>query len=210
MIDWITSLYESPAWARALVVGLVLGAVALVDFLRHRERATRWREYAFWLACGFVGALFAVGNDMVTSQLSEAYFALGKGLASDGLHVNVLDVVLLAIRAGFAAGLAVGGALLIANNPDKNLPQLPYGVLARFIVVPALAAIVAAPVGAACTNVDVQGLSSELRQVLSPHELDMFLMVQRIHLGLYAGALIGTVGAFARIRRERRALAGRR
>lgn len=207
MIDWITSLYESPAWARALVVGLLLGAIALVDFLRHRERATRWREYAFWLACGLVGALFAVGNDIVTSQLSEPYFALGKGLASDDSRELMVDVVLLAIRAGFVAGLAIGGALLIANNPDKNLPQLPYGALARFTLVPALAAIVAAPIGAACANLDVQGLSSQLRQVLSPHEVDRFLMVQRIHLGLYAGALIGTIGAVARLRRKRRALA---
>jgi hypothetical protein len=191
-------------------VALLLGAIAVADLLRNRERATRWREYAFWLACGLLGALFAVGNDLVTSQLSEAYFALGKGLASDDSHKFMADVVLLAIRAGFVAGLAIGGALLIANNPDKELPQLPYSELASFILVPALAAIAAAPICGACANLDIQGLSSELRQVLSAHEVDRFLMIQRIHIGLYAGALIGTAGAFARVRRKRRALASNR
>lgn len=210
MIGWLTNLYESPAWMRALVVGLLLGSIALVDFLRHRERATRWREYAFWLACGLLGALFAVATDIVTSRLSGAYFALGKGLASDDPHEFMVNVVLFAIRAGFVAGLAIGGAFLIANNPQKDLPQLPYGVLARFFFIPALAAIVAAPIGGACANLDVQGLSPQLRQVLSAHEVVMFLMVQRIHLGLYAGALIGTVGAVARIRRKRRTLVSNR
>lgn len=141
MISWLVKLYESPAWMRALVAGLSLATIAMVDFLRHRERATRWREYAFWLACGLLGALFTIGSDLVTSQLSEAYFALGKGLASDDPHELMVEVVILAIRASFAAGLAIGGALLIANNPEKGLPQLPYGVLARFILVPALVAM---------------------------------------------------------------------
>ena len=210
MIGWLMKLYESPVWMRALVAGLLLGVIALVDFLRHRERATRWREYAFWLACGLLGALFAIGNDIMTSHLSEAYFALGKGLASDDPHEFIVNVVLLAIRAGFVAGLAIGGALLLANNPKKDLPQLPYGVLARLMLVPAVAAIVIAPIGGACASWDIQGLSSQLRQVLSPDDVRSFLMVQRIHVGLYVGALIGTVGAVAWIRRKRRAPASDR
>ena len=210
MLAWLTSLYETPAWMRALFVALLLGTIALVDFRRHRARATRWREYAFWLACGLLSALFAVGNDLVTSRLSEAYFALGKGLASDDPHQFMAEVVLLAIRAGFVAGLAIGGALLLANNPRRDWPQLPYGALARFMLVPLAAAVAVAPLGAAWSSLDIQGLSSQLQQVLSPDEVRSFLMVQRIHLGLYAGALLGTVGAVVRIRRQRRAHAGDR
>lgn len=204
MTGWLASLHETPPWARALAVALLLALVALVDYLRHRERGTRWREYAFWLVCGLLGALFGVANDLVTSRLSPPYFALGKGLGTTDPAALDREVVLFAMGAGFGAGLAVGGAILLANNPRKGLPQLPYAALARSLVIPALAAIAGAPIVALSTNLDIQGLSSKLRETLSAEEVQRFLMVQRLHLGLYAGALAGTTFAVVRIRRRRR------
>jgi hypothetical protein len=51
---------------------LFISLVTCVDFVRHRRRAGKWREYSFLLLGGSCGALFGVINDyFITSQISS-------------------------------------------------------------------------------------------------------------------------------------------
>ncbi len=200
-------LFSLPFWARALTAGALLVVVAGIDFFRHRQGATRWREYGFWGLCGVAGAVFAVLNDLVTSRLSRDYFVIGKGLRADDPRDFVWEVVALALRAGFVAGIAIGGALLLANNPRPALRQLRYAALASYLLFPLAAALVAAPMVAAIRWWDVQSLGAELRRALPESDVESFLRVQRIHVGLYMGAFAGTVAAVIVARRKRRSAA---
>src|SRR5882762_8408342 len=156
MLRLFSLFYEVSYEARALVVLAALGTIALWDVLRLRMGATRWREYAFWLACAGVGAFFAVANDAVTSRVSPAYFVVGKGV-TDNPERLAAAVAFLAAKAGSFAGIVIGGVFLLANNPSRGLPQLRYRELARFLIVPALGAIVVAAVLGAFSTWDVQG-----------------------------------------------------
>ena len=193
--------FDLPYGARLALALAFLAAVPAIDFARHGARATRWREYAFWVACGGTGAVFAAVVDQVTSRISRAYFVIGKQLADDATFPR--ELVLFGLRVGVVAGLAVGGALLIANNPKPGLPQLGYRVLVRFTRIPIACALAAAPLTAALSRWDVQGLGASLAHVMSEREVQRFLLVQRVHVGLYAGALVGTALACAGVRKGR-------
>jgi hypothetical protein len=193
-----------PYWARALLAAAFLITFAGIDFLRNRERATRWREYLFWVLCGAAGSVFAVLNDLVTSRLSKEYFVVGKGLPVEDSAGFVWEVVAFATRVGFVAGLVIGGALLVANNPAPRLRPLRYRTLAGYLLLPLAAALVTAPLVATIRSWDVQALGGELRQSLSEEDVQAFLRVQRIHVGLYAGGCAGTVAAAVAVGRRRR------
>lgn len=197
------SPYEVPYWVRAVVAGAFFAIVPFVDLLRHRERATRWREYAFWLVCGALGSVFAVFVDAATSRLSPEYFAVGKQLAPNGEPLTLAAIVGFGARVGFVAGMAVGGALLLSNNPHDGWRRLAYRELARTLVFPTLCAVLAAPIVGAAFGWDVQGLAVHLRPRMSEETIQRFLLVQRLHLGLYAGGLVGTIIAIGLIRRRR-------
>lgn len=202
MVARIAQLYEAPYWVRALVTLAFLAAVALYDLRRHGRRATRWKESSFWLACALAGALFGAANDLVTSRVSRAYFALGKGLLAADASEFSRAVAALGAQAGAFAGLVVGGALLLANNPGERRP-LPYRRLAHLAVRPALFAVAVGPLFGALWWWDVQGLGGALLEGLSPDDARDFLMVQRIHVGLYAGAALGTASGVLGVRRRR-------
>jgi hypothetical protein len=193
--------FDPPYEVRLAVALAFLAVVPAIDFARHGARATRWREYAFWVSCGGAGALFAALVDQISSRVSRAYFVVGKQLADDATFPQ--ELVLFGLRVGAVAGLVVGGALLIANNPNARLPQLRYRALARFTRVPIACALAAAPMTAALLGWDVQGLGPSLEHVMSEHDVQRFLLVQRVHVGLYAGALVGTAVACIEVRRRR-------
>lgn len=206
MSSSLLRFYELSYSTRGVVLLGALGAVALYDFIRYRRRATRWREYAFWLGCAGLGALFAVANDLVTSRISKAYFVIGKGLVDDPDRFRGA-VAVFAAQVGSFAGIVVGAAFLLANNPHRERPQLRYGELARFLVVPPLGGLAIAAVLAPISAWDVQGLAPVLRQILGEDEVQAFLSVQRIHAGLYLGASVATFACTVRIRYRRRVIA---
>ncbi len=197
-------LFDLPYGVRVAVVLAVLAAVPAVDLVRHGARATRWRERVFWVGCGArrEPALRCAGGSGHVADVAGSGFVIGKSLTDDATFAR--ELVFFGLRVGSVAGLAIGGALLIANNPKADLPQLGYRALARYAVLPLVCALAAAPVVAAISGWDVQGLGASLHSLLPDAEVLRFLRVQRIHVGLYAGALLGTLVACAWVRRERR------
>jgi hypothetical protein len=148
---------------------------------------------------GLAGALFAIGNDLITSSISPEYFTIGKGL-DDSTAPCVSG---LAFEAGFLAGIVIGGFFLMANNPRPGLPQLSYSKLAEHLKYPLLLAIAAALVSGILNGLDPLGLEQQIGFVKPAEKVARFLLVSRIHLGLYAGALVGTIAGAILIRRAR-------
>jgi hypothetical protein len=188
---------------RLSILFALLSAVAAIDWWRYRSRATKWREYGFLLAAGLMGALFGVVNDHITATLSPEYFTIGKGLAAaDGFRCRVTA---LGFQAGFGAGAIIAMSYLLANS-GKRRPSLPIRRLFRFIWPPIVAALLLAPVGSwIAYRVDPLGFTSLLEGMLSPAKIGRFRAVWGIHLGLYAGGLLGTLWSILRLRRLRAA-----
>jgi hypothetical protein len=189
---------------RLSILVVLLSAVAAIDWWRYRSRATRWREYGFLLAAGLFGALFGVVNDHITATLSCEYFTIGKGLApTDGFRFRVTG---LGFQAGFGAGAIIGMSYLLANS-GKRRPSLPIRRLFRLVWPPVVAALLLAPVGSwIAYRFDPLRFTSLLDGMLSPAEISRFRAVWGIHLGLYAGGLLGTFLGILRLRRLRAAM----
>ncbi len=188
-------------WRLAALLALMM-LIAWIDWRRHGERATKWREYSFLVVAGTLGGVFGVAIDQLTSTISSDYFVLGKGIPNDAAFR--VHVATLGFQAGFVMGMLVGGLNLLANNPRPDRIALSYVRLFRYAVAPIIAAIVVAPISALVIgNWDPLHLAHELRDVLSPAEIDHFRLVWGIHVGLYAGAVIGAIVGVVQIRRLR-------
>jgi hypothetical protein len=118
----------------AVVVGL-LTIVALADLALRRGRATRWREYIFWAATGLFGASINSGLDMIASLWAPEEFKNTFQGTTSGL-LSLFGGGGLPFHLGFTAGILVGGAYLMANNPRPDLPQLRYRSLAKLLIFP--------------------------------------------------------------------------
>lgn len=196
------SLPDVPFEARlGVLLGLMVVAGAVDRAVNGRE-ARRAREYAFLLAAGGVGALFALLCDQVTSRLSPDYFVIGKGLdAGPGFARAVVE---LSLQAGLVAGLVLGGVLLLANQPRPDRPALPLPRLLLRAGWPLAGALLAAPLGAlVLPPLDPLGLRDELGPLLAERALSALLRVWGIHAALYAGGVLGTIAGVVEVRRRR-------
>lgn len=188
---------------RVSILCAVLGALALFDWLRHRQLATRWREYVFLLLCGFAGGVFGICVDAFTASGSPEYFWLGKDAPDDDRFWP--RVFALGFQAGFFAGTIIGGLLLVANSMNRRLPALPMSRLFRYVPWIVVAAVaVATAAGLFLPKWDPLNLQEQMSRTLTPDELRRFMSVWAIHLGLYCGGCVGTVVSFALIWRARR------
>jgi len=203
-----------------LLARIAIGAaffliLAIVDLLHRGRNATRWREYLFLLVCAAVAMAYGFVNDYLSSSVSWEYFYFGKGLDQQlGPHVppemNRLrwEACKIGLKATWSVGLLIGVALLIANNPRRGRPQLPYsGLLNRLVgvlIVTACFAAVGALLGSRgwlnWTSHDFSALWRE--DLFRPRT---FATVYGMNLGGYAGGVVGTILAtisFARGRRS--------
>jgi hypothetical protein len=200
-----------------LAIGLlILTALALLDLRRHGRQATRWREYAFLFLTTAAAVCYGVLNDQLTSTISWEYFYYGKDLAGklgpqtppDPLNLH-LHAALVGVQATWTAGLILGVALLLANNPTKSLPRLPYRDLFRLI--PLIFAITAATaaVGALLGYLGLLTPFNEDFPILLKDNLwrpRRFMAVYGIHLGGYLGALLALSTSTLLVLRQRRRL----
>jgi hypothetical protein len=195
---------------------LVFALLAVLDWRRHGREARRWREYLFLLSCIAAAMLYGIVNDTITSSISWEYFCYGKGLWPDVIHdlppaplMLHRAAAVVGMKATWTAGLLIGAAMLIANNPAHARPQLPYSTMLRLLLV---IAAVAAGIAAACGVVGYFGgltwISHDFSEMTRRNEMrpDRFIAVFGVHLGGYAGGLVGLMIAILAIRRRRRQL----
>ena len=164
----------------------------------------RAKEYAFLLYAMFAATVYAVAHDHVTATISPEYFLYGKGLAQAPQSFR-WAVTLLAVRAGLPPGLLGGAVLLLANNPRRSghPPQLPYRALLTLSLLPAAAAGVLAAVSGVVNAYMQIGTATALTLGVVPYRVWRFVIVWAIHVGSYAGALLGSVAAAVLVARRR-------
>ena len=201
-------LLDLPFSGRLLVLVAVLGVAAGLDRWRYGPAARRGPEYLALAACGALGAAFGLAADQVTSRLSPAYFVWGKGLDEGPGFARA--VVELSLQAGLVAGLVLGGVLLLGNQPGPGRPALALPTLvglARWPVL--LAAGLAPPCAAALGAWDPLGLVADFDGLgLTPLERAWVARVWGAHVGIYLGAVTGTVVACLAVRARRRSPLG--
>ena len=186
----------------------IFAILAVVDLRKKGRQSQRWREYLFLATAVAVMMVYGVINDLITAGISWEYFHYGKGVDVSG-HMR-LNAAIVGLKATWTGGLLVGAALLLANNPSRRWPQLPYSRLIR-----ALCWIVAS-----CAFLAVIGGVSGYRgwlSFLAPDVLDLardidirprrFMCVLGIHLGGYVGGLLSTEAAVVWLILQRRRLA---
>jgi len=198
-----------------IAVGVCIFAVfALVDLRKNRAAATRWREYAFLLTCVLAAIAYGAMNDQLTSAISWEYFYYGKDLANqlgaqvppDPLKLH-LAAAIVGIKATWSAGLLIGVAMLLANNPSKCLPRLRNRSLLRALPLVLLLTLLFAAAGAIAGRFALPALwNSDFADMLRRNEMRprRFMTVYGIHLGGYIGGLLGMLAAVWRIRLRRR------
>jgi hypothetical protein len=205
---------DDPSLIFRLSAGLgILAIFLIVDLRRCGWASLRLREYAFLLCTTATAVVYASVSDAITVRVSWEYFWYGKGLGEAVDYATPVDQTALAwqaawlgVRAGWSPGLLLGAILLMANNPGL-LPRLRHGDLYRLlptiIAITAITALVGAVLGRMGCLDGLVGLSSEEAAIL---DLPAFITVWGVHLGTYAGALLGTIASAVRIRRSRRLL----
>lgn len=189
---------DVPFHLRALVLLSLLGIVAAIDWHRHREAATRWREYSALIALGLLGGVVGALLDQVSLALGPEYFELGKGIEpGDGFR---LRVSYLGFQAGVVAGLVGGSVLLVANGAHGH----PLPRVARFGLFPLLGALLVGALGCGlgAAGFDPLGLTEIVDGILAAHHrAERVVTVWGFHAGLYLGALLGLVAGVIQLRR---------
>jgi hypothetical protein len=188
--------------ARVTVALCIFAALAIVDLRQHGRQATRWREYATLLLAVAAALAYGVLNDQITCSISWEYFYYGKELYQtlgpatppDPLALH-LQAALVGIQATWTVGLLLGVILLLANNPWRRLPRLPYRQLLRALPVILLCASTFAVIGGYLgwhgylNNASPDFTDMTRANVFRPRH---FLCTWGIHLGGYTGAATGT------------------
>jgi hypothetical protein len=189
------------------LAGLIVffSVVAVLDWRKNGEKATRWREYLLALLCGLLGAAFGMIWDQGTLTISPDYFELGKGLDPKNGPMR-LQALALGFKAGFFAGLVLGMLFLFANNPGR-LKTLPYKRLIKRAIHPLLWVGPCALIGMVVIDYgDPMNRKKALLSILNEAQARAFLKVWGLHIGLYSGALIGLISGCLSIRKERSTL----
>jgi len=211
MLNWW--LHSDAGLLARIAVGVAIFAIlALVDLRANGSRATRWREYLFLLVCVIAALVYGIINDQITTTISWEYFAYGKGIAeilpaaTSNSAAFRWEVAKIGMKATWTAGLIVGVAMLLANNPRRGWARLSYAQLGRFIpLVFALTALTAILLGIAGYCGAFLPVSADFRAMLAANQWHprRFMCVYGIHLGGYVGALIAIAVAVFAIRRAR-------
>jgi hypothetical protein len=189
-------------------------AMAIVDVYRQGRLATRWREYLILLTAVAVALLYGALNDQITSRISWEYFYYGKDLQRVlGPHVPPdsgrvsWEAAKIGMQATWTAGLIIGVAILLANNPRKDLPRLSFGrLLGRMWIVILCCVACAALLGTIGYHGGLVWFSSDFGEMVAHDDFRpyRFMAVYGVHLGGYVGGGLGTLWAVRSILIERR------
>jgi hypothetical protein len=215
MWSWNWLVHSDAGLLLRIAVGVaIFMALAVVDLRRRGHDATRWREYLVLVACTLAAMAYGAANDQITSAISWEYFYYGKDLAErlgprtppDSVRLHLAAAV-IGIKATWSAGLIVGVALLLSNNPSNSLPRLPNRALLRRLTLVWGVAIVASAIGAILGH---QGVpvrwNDDFADMLRLDQMRprRFMTVYGIHMGAYVGGVVGTIAGCVSVQRARR------
>ncbi|CAN5575003.1 hypothetical protein BH09PLA1_BH09PLA1_03130 [soil metagenome] len=199
-MSWL--LYTRAGFLTRLSIGLAFFVVlALHDLHRNGRRARRWREYAFLLACVIVAIAYGVLNDQITSRISWEYFyygkelekVLGPGIPPDSGALS-REAARIGVMATWSVGVILGVAILIANNPGRDRPQLPLRALLKLLIpVIAIAIVFAIAFGFAGSRGWLNRFGEEFQALWDTNmwRPRRFMTAWGVHLGGYVGGVIG-------------------
>lgn len=201
-----------------VAVGVSIFAwMAIVDYRAHRQRATRWREYAFLFLCVGFAMAYGILNDLITSRISVEYFLYGKGVAErvsaevagdPDRFRGTLDVQAMRIGAlaTWSAGLIAGAAILITNSVGRR-PRLRMRSMLGLLPLIGVSAVAFAIVGGLLGYAGAfTRFSADFAEMVAKDEMRpaRFMAVFGIHLGGYVGALVGLIAACVAVVMKRR------
>ncbi len=210
LIHWL--IHTDAGLAVRIIAGCAIFAMlAAVDLRKHGRSAMRWREYGL-LATAVIAALcYGVMNDQITVAISPEYFMYGKELyklIGDNPSLSQLryEAAKVGLKATWSTGLIFGVALLIANNPHRDLPRLRNRQLVVFVPIILMITAICGIIGG---WLGYHGFLTRL----SPDFGDMiaanffrpyrFMCTWGVHLGDYIGGVIGTIIATVLVVRRR-------
>ena len=206
--NWLTKT-DAGLFTRIGAGALFFLIYALIDLKKNGNKARRWREYMILVLSVFIALCYGAVNDQITVRISPEYFLYGKELAPLVYgHEERLpwEATKVGLKATWTVGLLIGVAILLANNPHRTLPQLPYPKLIRKIPVVILFSILFAMISGAIGHCGgLAFFSDDFHEMVRRNEYRpyRFMAVYGIHLGGYIGGLIGTIWAVVSIRTER-------
>jgi hypothetical protein len=214
LMNWLKS--DAGLVSRVAVGVLVFSLLAAVDLRRHGRSATRWREYLFLLLCVGVAMVYGAVNDQVTSSISWEYFyygkeldkVLGPGTPPDAVRLH-LHAAVVGMMATWSAGLLIGVALLLANNPRRDRPRLRYAELTHMLgVIFVITACCGAVGGVLGYFGGLTWASDDFREMMRSDLFRprRFIAAWGVHLGGYLGGLVGTIVEVTVVMRRRRRL----
>lgn len=192
---------------RLLVGAAVLGGLAVRDLRRNGSRARLWRELSFIAATAAGAIVYAIGHDLVTCSICPEYFSVGKGIAAAARGFGS-EVAWLATRAGWSVGVFIGLVLVVANNPSaRGRPQLSHRSLGRFLAFPVAGALsFSIALGVASVLLAQRLVRASGLDLLWLVDPEGFVVVWAIHLGSYAGVVVGSAVAAGLVHAERRSI----
>ncbi|MBN1943070.1 MAG: hypothetical protein JW849_07225 [Phycisphaerae bacterium] len=216
---WNWLIFTNAGLAVRIAGGVAIFALLAVwDIRRKGRHARRWREYVFLAVVVLIAMAYGVVNDLVSSSISWEYFYYGKNLEGVlgpdtppnpvALHWEAMKIGAMAT---WTVGLLLGVAVLLANNPHKTLPQLPYQSLYRLVAIPVLTAALFGVLGGVLGYGGYLARFSDDLGLLTAHGLwrpERFCCTWGIHLGGYIGGPIGGFLAVLLLLRKRIRLAG--
>lgn len=216
MFHWLVHT-DAGLFARILAGCAVFAALALVDLRRRGRHARRWREYGVLLGSVIAALLYGAINDQITVTISPEYFLYGKELyktiGEDPPPAALrCEAAKVGLKATWSAGLIFGVALLIANNPFRSLPRLSNRRLLLYLPLIVLTAAACGVVGGWLGyRGHLTGLDSDFSDLIDANMYRpyRFMAAWGVHLGGYAGGLVGTIVAAVLIWNVRRRLLGK-
>ena len=213
LLNWL--IHTNAGLIARIIAGVIIfTCLAIADVRRNGNDATRWREYLFLLACVFAAMIYGIVNDQITSAISWEYFYYGKELEKilgpdvpPDCAAMRWQAAKIGAMATWSAGLFIGVALLMANNPSARRKRLSYHELLCLLpLVFSITVVFAVLLGFAGWNGKLNWMSRDFLLMFETNSFrpQHFLATYGVHLGGYVGGLVGTIVAVVWIIKRRR------